>query len=266
MGTILVEVAEGIATVTLNRPEVRNAFDEEAIAALTGAFKTLAKDASLRAVVLRGEGKDFCAGADIRWMRRAAEYASAKNKKDAMRLVGMCRAVDECPVPVIARVQGNCFGGGVGLLAAADVGVAAQDAAFALSECRLGLLPAVVSSFILPKIGPGQARRYFLTAESFGAEDARRIGLVHEVAPEAELDARVEGLLRWILKAGPQAAREAKALVRRLHGKPLEERVRVSVAALARVRAGAECKEGLSAFLERRPASWVTEPAGPGKA
>ncbi|MBI4422836.1 MAG: enoyl-CoA hydratase/isomerase family protein [Elusimicrobia bacterium] len=243
--------------VTLNRPEVRNAFDEDVIAAVTQVFRAAALQKDLRAVVVRGAGKDFCAGADVRWMKRAAGYGPARNKKDALRLAAMCRAIDDCPVPVLAGVQGSCFGGGLGIVAACDVVAAAENAVLSFSECRLGILPAVVSSFVLPKIGPAQARRYFLTAETFGAAAAQRIGLVHEVAPEAELDAKLEGLLAWVLRGGPQAVREAKALIRRAAPLPLERRIPLTVATLARVRSSPEGKEGLSAFLEKRPAAWV---------
>lgn len=249
-----------VLRVTLNRPAVRNAFDEDVIAAVTEVFAAASKQRDLRAIVLRGAGRDFCAGADVRWMRRAADYPPARNKKDALRLVAMCRAIDSFPAPVLAGVQGSCFGGGLGIVAACDVVVAAETAVMSFSECRLGIVPAVVSSFVLPKIGAAQSRRYFLTAETFGPHDARRIGLVHEIAPEAELDAKIEGLLGWVLKAGPNAAREAKRLIRRVAPLPLEKRIPVTLSTLARVRASAEGKEGLSAFLERRPASWIAKP------
>ncbi|MBI4349485.1 MAG: enoyl-CoA hydratase/isomerase family protein [Elusimicrobia bacterium] len=246
-----------VLRVTLNRPEVRNAFDEDVIAAATQVFRAAAKTAGLRAIVLKGAGKDFCAGADVRWMRRAAGYTPARNKQDALRLVEMCRAIDSAPMPVLAGVQGSCFGGGLGVIAACDIVVAAEDSVMSFSECRLGIVPAVVSSFVLPKIGASQARRYFLTAETFGAHDARRIGLAHEVAPAAELDAKLDGLVAWILRAGPNAVREAKALIRRVAPLPLEKRIAVTIETLARVRASDEGKAGLSAFLEKRPAPWL---------
>lgn len=246
-----------VLNVTLNRPEVRNAFDEDLIAAVTQVFAAAAKQKDLRAVVLRGAGKDFCAGADVRWMRRAAGYPPARNKQDAMRLVEMCRAIDFCPAPVLAGVQGSCFGGGLGIVAACDIVVAAETAAMAFSECRLGIVPAVVSSFVLPKIGESHARRYFLTAETFGAQAARAMGLVHEVAPDAELDARLQGLLGWLLRASPNAVREAKVLIRRTARLPLEKRIPITIETLARVRSSPEGREGLTAFLEKRPPSWT---------
>lgn len=250
-----------VLRVTLNRPEVRNAFDEDVIAAVTQVFGAAAKTAGLRAIVLTGAGRDFCAGADVRWMRRAAGYTPARNRRDATRLAEMCRAIDSAPMPVLAGVQGSCFGGGLGVVAACDIVAAADDAVMSFSECRLGIVPAVVSSFVLPKIGASQARRYFLTAETFGARDAQRIGLVHEVAPAAEIGARLDGLLSWILRAGPNAVREAKALVRRVAPLPLEKRIGVTIETLARVRASAEGKEGLTAFLEKRPAAWIPQKA-----
>lgn len=246
-----------VLNVTLNRPDVRNAFDEDLIAAVTEVFAAAAKQPDVRAVVLRGAGKDFCAGADVRWMRRAAGYTPAKNRQDAMRLVGMCRAIDSFPGPVLAGVQGSCFGGGLGIVAACDVVVAAENAVMSFSECRLGIVPAVVSSFVLPKIGEAQARRYFLTAETFDGRAAQRIGLVHEVAPEAELEPRLQGLVAWILKAGPNAVREAKGLIRKTAGLPLGKRIPITIETLARVRSSPEGREGLTAFLEKRPAAWV---------
>jgi len=255
--SILFEKKAGVARVTLNRPEVRNAFDEAAIAAVTDCFLSLAKDKGIRATVIRGKGPDFCAGADIGWMRRAADYKPAESKKDSGRLVGMYRAIDACPVPVIVGVHGGCFGGGLGIVASSDIAVAASGARLAFSECRLGIVPAIISSFVLPKIGSGQARRYYLTAEAFGAEAALRMGLVHEVAPESELDARIEMIVQSILKAGPLAVREAKAMIRKASAMPFEKRVRYTVETLARIRATAEAKEGLSAFLEKRPPAWA---------
>jgi len=246
-----------VLRLTLNRPEIHNAFDEEMIAEVTAAFAAAAKDAALRAVVVRGAGKHFCAGADIQWMRRAGGFTQAKNVQDAARLNAMYRAVDECPIPVIARVHGACYGGGLGIVAAADVAVGSPDVKMSFSECRLGILPAVISSFAMPKIGIANARRYFLTAEVFGAETARQIGLLSEVRPEAELDAAVEEILQSILKCGPNAVREAKDLIRKTAAMPREKHFAYTPKTLARVRATAEAKEGLSAFLEKRAADWA---------
>jgi methylglutaconyl-CoA hydratase len=230
--------------VTLARPERRNAFDAELIAEVTEAF---ADAGDARAVVLAGEGASFCAGADIEWQRSAIDLSFDENVADAMRLYRMCEAVDHCPAPVIARVHGFALGGGSGLVACADVAIAAPDATFGFSEVKLGIIPAVISPFVLPKIG-AHARRYFLTGERFDAETALRIGLVEEVA--TELDAAVDRVLGEMLTSGPQAVREAKQLIHeRPHG---EETAQIA----ARLRAGEEGQEGLRAFLERRPPSW----------
>ena len=228
--------------VTLARSERRNAFDAALIADLTEAF-TQVGDA--RAVVVSGEGPSFCAGADVEWQRSSIDLTYDENVEDAMRLYEMCEAIDTCPAPVLARVHGYALGGGSGLTACADIAVAAPDAVFGFSEVRLGIIPAVISPFVLPKIG-AYARRYFLTGERFDAETALRIGLVHEVAEDP--DAVIDGLLGAILAGGPEAIRAAKLLVRQ---RPLG-------AATARIAAGRrtsdEGQEGLRAFLERRPA------------
>lgn len=241
-----------IQRVTLNRPEVRNAFDDEVIAALTEAFAGLPP--GTRAVVLAAEGDAFCAGGDLQWMRKAAGYSEAENVADALRLAGLFQAIVESPALVIARVNGAAFGGGCGLVAAADVAVAAENAKFAFSEVKLGLVPATISPFVLPKIGASHARALFATGEVFGAEHALRIGLVHEVAPLESLDAGVERKLKAVLAAGPAAVAAAKRLARE-PAKGLEEAARL----LASVRAGDEAREGIDAFLNKRKASYVVE-------
>jgi methylglutaconyl-CoA hydratase len=233
-----------VLRVTLARPERRNAFDAELIADLTEAFNDVA---DARAVVLAGEGPSFCAGADIDWQRSAIDLTFDENVEDAMRLYRMCETIDRCPAPVVARVHGFALGGGSGLVACSDVAVAAPDATFGFSEVKLGIIPAVISPFVLPKLG-AHARRYFLTGERFDAETALRIGLVEEVA--ADLDGAVDRLVDDLLTSGPEAVREAKKLIReRPHG---EETARIA----ARLRAGDEGQEGLRAFLERRAPSW----------
>ena len=230
--------------VTLARPEHRNAFDAALIAELTGAFSDVG---DARAVVLAGEGESFCAGADIEWQRSAIELSFDENVEDAMRLYRMCEAIDGCAAPVVARVQGHALGGGSGLVACADVAIAAPDAVFGFSEVKLGIIPAVISPFVLPKIG-AQARRYFLTGERFDAETALRIGLVHELA--ADLDPAVDRVVGELLASGPLAVREAKRLLRE---RPTGEQ---TAQIAARLRAGDEGQEGLRAFLERRGAGW----------
>ncbi len=245
-----------VAEVSLNRPERRNALSDETLRQIAQAFRDLALEPRLRAVILKGEGRDFCAGADIEWMRRAGKLSGKAAEDDARLLAAACLAVDECPVPVIARAQGNIYGGGLGLLAAADVAVGAQDAKFCFSECRLGILPAVVSSFVLPKIG-AQARRYYLTAEPFGPQEAFHMGLVHEISPENAMDDKIRQIAKGVLSCGPTAVREAKALIRAFPGKNPRERIDDSLKSLLRARSSAEGQEGLAAFLEKRKASWI---------
>jgi methylglutaconyl-CoA hydratase len=231
-----------VLRVTLARPERRNAFDAALIADLTEAFEGIG---DARVVVLAGEGKSFCAGADVEWQRSAIDLSFAENVEDALRLYRMCETIDRCPAPVVIRVHGYALGGGSGLVACGDVAIAAPDAVFGFSEVKLGIIPAVISPFVLPKIG-AHARRYFLTGERFGADTALRIGLVEEIA--ADLDAAVDRIVTELSTAGPEAVREAKRLVRE---RPAgEETAQIA----ARLRAGEEGQEGLRAFLEGRSA------------
>ena len=240
MGGLRVERDGGVLRVTLARPERRNAFDAALIADLTAAFADIG---DARAVVLAGEGETFCAGADIDWQRSAIDLTFEENVEDALRLYKMCEAIDRCPAPVVARVQGYALGGGSGLAACADVAVAATDATFGFTEVKLGIVPAVISPFVLPKIGQ-HARRYFLTGERFNAQTALRIGLVHEVTEE--LDTTVQGIVDELLSSGPNAVREAKQLIRE---RP-EGYETANIA--ARMRTSEEGQERLRAFLERR--------------
>ena len=246
MSGLRVETDGPILRVTLAKPERRNAFDAELIAELREAFSDVG---DTRIVLLSGEGESFCAGADIEWQRSAIDLSFDENADDAMRLFAMMKAIDDCPAPVVARIQGYALGGGSGLAAAVDIGIAAEDAVFGFSEVKLGIIPAVISPFVLPKIGDGAARRYFLTGERFDAQTALRIGLVHEVA--ADLDGAVERVLGELLTSGPQAVREAKRLIRmRPQG---EDTAQLA----ARLRASEEGQDGLRAFLERRKPSWI---------
>jgi enoyl-CoA hydratase/carnithine racemase len=244
MAGLRIEREGQLLRVTLARPERRNAFDAALIAELTGAFADVG---DARAVVLAGEGESFCAGADIEWQRSAIELSFDENVEDAMRLYRMCEAIDGCAAPVVARVQGHALGGGSGLVACADVAIAAPDAVFGFSEVKLGIIPAVISPFVLPKIG-AHARRYFLTGERFGSETALRVGLVHELA--ADLDVAVDRVVDELLTSGPLAVREAKRLIRE---RPTGEQ---TAQIAARLRTGDEGQEGLRAFLERRGAGW----------
>ena len=247
------------ARVRLHRPEVRNAFDAELIVALRTAFDDLATEPadSLRGVVLEGAGPAFCAGADVEWMRAAIGLSVEDNERDARAMQAMFAAIDGCPVPVIARVQGAALGGGMGLCAVSDIVVATADATFGFTEVKLGILPAVISTFVLPKIGESHARALFLTGQRFDASRAARIGLVHEVVDdEAALDERIAALLGELAGAGPTAARAAKALLREI--RTLEPHGARAHAAreIARQRTSVEGQEGLAAFLEKRPPRW----------
>ena len=249
----------GIAHITLDRPEVHNAFDETLIGELRDAFLDVATNAHVRAVVLQGNGPSLCAGADIGWMKRAAEWSEAHNRADALRLSDMLAAIDGCPKPVIAIAHGNCLGGGVGLLACADMVVAVHGAKFGLSEVRLGLTPATISPFVLRAIGPRAARRWFLTAERFGPEEALVMGLATAIADcDASARAQVEAWLAPLLAGAPGAIADAKALIHDFANVTITDEVRSETATrIARRRASAEGKEGLSAFLHKRKADWV---------
>lgn len=239
-----------VLRVVLNRPEVRNAFNDELIAALSDAFLNL--PTGVRCVVLSGEGKAFSAGGDLEWMRRAAAYTQEQNAQDALKLARLFQAIVTCPAVVIAKVHGAAFGGGCGLVAASDVAVCEAETKFAFSEVRLGLLPATISSFVIPKIGAGHARALFSTGEAFGAERALRIGLVHEVAGAESLEGTVEAKVQAVLVSGPDACAKAKRIA-------AEPPLAIEAAAmlLAEARASDEGREGVAAFLEKRPARWA---------
>jgi len=234
-----------VLRVTLAKPERRNAFDAELIRELHDAFSDVG---DARAVVLAGDGPSFCAGADVEWQRSAIDLSYEENVEDALRLYRMLQTIDTCPAPVVGRIQGFALGGGSGVAACLDVAIAAEDATFGFSEVKLGIIPAVISPFVLPRIGAA-ARRYFLTGERFDAQTALRIGLVSEIA--ADLDGAVAAVVEQLLTSGPEATREAKKLVRGPPGG--EEAARIA----ARLRSGAEGQEGLRAFLEHGPASWL---------
>lgn len=250
--------SRGVARVTLNRPEVKNAFNEALIAEITAAMTALSKDESARIVVLQGAGDAFSAGADLSWMKRASEFSAEENKADARRLAAMLNSIYTCEKPVVALIQGACMGGGTGLAAACDIVIAAEDAFFALSEVRLGIIPAVISPFVLHAIGARQARRFFLTGERFDAMKAKEIGLAHMVCLRAQMEGTLDGVVKNLLACGPAAQKEAKALIRIVSGRPVDEAVMDDTARIiARVRSTAEGKEGVAAFLEKRKANWI---------
>jgi methylglutaconyl-CoA hydratase len=248
----------GVATVTLNRPELHNAFDDRMIAELTGVLTKLGADSAVRIVVLAANGKSFSAGADLGWMKRMATYSEAENLKDARALGALMRTLDAMPKPTLALVQGPAYGGGVGLVACCDIAIAADTASFSLSEARLGLIPAVISPYVVRAIGARACRRYFLTAERFDVAEAHRLGLVHLVAPVAGLAETGEKMLRTLLDAGPAAQMECKSLIARVSDQPVDETMVDDTAQrIARLRASPEGKEGVAAFLGKRKAAWV---------
>jgi methylglutaconyl-CoA hydratase len=248
-----------VARVVLARPAVRNAFDDRVIAELTRAFGELGADPSIRVVVLSGEGPSFCAGADVAWMRKAGGYSFAENEADAQKMARMLRAIDACPKPVVALAHGAAIGGGVGLLAAADIAIAAEGTVFSLAEVRLGILPSVISPYVLRAIGPRSARDLFLTGDRFDAREALRIGLVHQVVAAADLEEAGRRKVASLLASGPEAVGVAKKLIEQVAGKNPDEAMALTAATIAERRASAEAKEGLTAFLEKRKPSWARE-------
>ena len=259
--TILTEIDHGVGIITLNRAERHNAFDDVLIQELSTALVQMDTDSDVRVVVISSTGKSFCAGADLNWMKRAADYNAEETQRDALGLAGMLRMLNEMKKPTVARVQGPAYGGGVGLVAACDISIAAFDAQFALTEVRLGIIPAVISPYVIASIGERKARRYMLTAERFSAAEAYRIGLVHEIVPgEAELDEAVGEIVDALLANGPRALGECKALIKAVANRPISQEVVIDTAQrIARVRASDEGREGMAAFLEKRKPSWVSK-------
>ena len=256
--TLLISRDGPVARVFLNRPDVRNAFNDGVIAELTAAFTGFAADDTLRAVVLGGHGKAFCAGADLSWMRAMADYTWEQNRADAQGLADMLHAIWACPVPVVGRVHGDCYAGGVGLAAVCDILVAAEGVNFCLSEAKLGLLPATIGPYVVKALGEQASRRYFTTAERFDAARAHALGFVHEVVPAEALDAKVDELVAALVANGPAAVRACKSLVQDVAGRAIDAGLRAETARrIADIRASAEGKEGVQAFLNKRKPSWL---------
>jgi methylglutaconyl-CoA hydratase len=256
--TLLVEETGGILSVTLDRPDVHNAFNDELIAEAIELFEGLAANRSLRAVVLRGTGANFCAGADLNWMSRMVSYSRDENVRDSSLLAKMYALIDECPLPVVGRIQGAAIGGGVGLVSVCDVAIAMRDAKFGLSEVKLGILPAVISPYVIAKIGQSHARALFLTGERFDAERALRIGLVHRLVDDTQaLDAAVEQTLRELRSSGPEAVRECKKLIAHVAASELAEVIPYTIEAIATRRTSEEGQQGMQAFLAKQKAPWV---------
>ena len=261
MDTLQIERHGAVARVWLNRPDVRNAFNEHVIAELGAAFAALGADTSLRAIVLGGRGKAFCAGADLGWMRAMADFDWERNRADAQALANMLWLVYNCPVPVVGRIQGDCYAGGVGLAAVCDVLVAADGVNFCLSEARLGLLPATISPYVIKALGEQASRRYFVTAERFDAARAAALGFVHEVCAHDALDATVDGIVAALVANGPMALRACKALVQDMASQPITVALREETARrIADIRASDEGREGVQSFLTKRKPAWLENP------
>ena len=256
--SVTLTVNAGVATVTLSQPEIRNAFSDEVIADITAAFETVAQAPEVRAVVLAAEGPAFCAGANLNWMRRMADYSREENVVDAGKLAHMLHTIYTCPRPTIARVQGDVYAGGMGLVAACDMAVAVDSAHFCLSEVKIGLIPATIAPYVLRAMGPRAGHRYFLTAERFDAAEALRIGFVHQVVEADALDHAVDGLLKHLLQAGPAALTACKRLVIATAARAISAAlVQHTGEAIADIRASAEGKEGVQAFLGKRKPVWL---------
>ena len=250
-----------VAEVWLNRPDVRNAFNEQVITELGAAFATLGADPQLRAIVLGGRGKAFCAGADLGWMREMAGYSWERNRSDAQALAEMLWTIYRCPVPVVGRIHGDCYAGGVGLAAVCDVVIAAEGVNFCLSEAKLGLLPATISPYVIRALGEQASRRYFVTAERFSATQAATMGFVHEVCAAEALDAKVDEIVGALVANGPMALRACKTLVQDMAGQPISAALRDETARrIADIRASDEGREGVQSFLNKRAPAWLDVP------
>jgi methylglutaconyl-CoA hydratase len=258
MVTLDIQRKGAVARVFLNRPDVRNAFNDGVIAELTAAFRELGQDASLRAIVLGGHGKAFCAGADLSWMKAMAGYSWEQNRDDAQALADMLWAIYSCPLPVVGRLHGDCYAGGVGLASVCDVLVAAEGVHFCLSEAKLGLLPATIGPYVIKAMGEQAARRWFVTAERFSATRAAAFGFVHEVVDADQLDARVDEIVAALVANGPQAVKACKRLVQDLASRPIDDALRADTARrIADIRASDEGREGVRSFLEKRSPAWL---------
>lgn len=255
--TLQTTLSQGVAVIWLNRPDVRNAMSIELISELTDAVSAAADDAEVRAIVLAGHGKAFCAGADLNWMKQASTYGPAENEADSIKLANLLRCIAEAPKPTVARVQGPAFAGGLGLVTACDIAVASYEAKFCLTEVRIGLIPAMISPYVIRAMGQRAASRYFLTAEVFDAAEAYRLGVVQEIVPAEELDAAVNGMLGNLLVAGPRAMAETKRLIRDVSGRPVDDALaRDTAQRIAQARASDEGREGIASFLEKRKPRW----------
>jgi methylglutaconyl-CoA hydratase len=256
--TLTLDHAADILHVRLSRPEVRNAFNGAVVSELARVFTQVNLANDVRVVVLQGDGKSFSAGADLSWMKEQGELPPERNAAEAAAMAGMFLAIARCEKPVVARIHGHALGGGCGLAAASDIAIASSETVFGLTEVKLGIVPAVISPFVMQKIGPGRARALFLTGERFDAKEAERIGLIHKAVEQDQLDAEVARVVGELRTAGPAAVASAKRLIQTLGGRPLEECVPLAARWIAELRATPEAREGMSAFLDKRKASWVS--------
>ena len=255
---LLQHTDHAVHTITLNRPEIRNAFNDVLIGEIRDAFEAVSRRTDVRCVVLAAHGPAFCAGGDLNWMRRMADYTREQNLADAGGLAAMLRAIDQCPHPTVARLQGDVFAGGLGLVSACDMAVCVDSATFCLSEVKIGLIPATISPYVIRAIGTRASQRYFLTAERFSAAEAHRIGLVHESVPAEQLDATVQALVQALCANSPMAVRDAKRLVDTVAGRDINDAlIATTVAGIADSRASADGKEGVQAFLDKRKPAWL---------
>jgi methylglutaconyl-CoA hydratase len=242
--------------ITLNRPDLHNAFNETLIAELSECFKSLGQDETVQLIILTGEGKSFCAGADINWMKSMVAYSREENLKDSQNLADMFKIINECPKPVIGRINGSAFGGGVGLVAVCDIAVAVDSAKFSFSEVKLGIIPAVVSPYVLKKIGPGHARQLFITGERFDSQTAQNIGLIHRTAKLEDIDEKIDETVKMLSANGPRAMHEVKLLISNWYDLNEESYRKYTVEKIAELRTAPEGHEGLEAFLAKRKPSW----------
>lgn len=258
--SVVMEVDDGVGIVTLNRPQQHNAVDDVLVGELTVALEGMSADPGVRVVVISSTGESFCAGADVKWMRRAAAYSEQENVRDAKTMANLFNTLNQLPKPTLARVQGPAYGGGVGLVACCDIAIATFDAQFAFSEVRLGIIPAVIAPYVIAAIGERRARRYMLSGERFSASEAYRIGLLHEIVPsDEELDNAIGEIIDDLLAGSPQAHDQCKSLIRAVSGKQVTDQlIEETARRIARARAGEEGREGIAAFLENRRPWWST--------
>ena len=255
-GTILTEHKEGTLTITLNRPEVHNAFTDQLITDLISCFTTLQTDTSVHTVVLTGAGKSFCAGADLNWMKQMKHYTKEQNIEDSRKILNLYQTIAACPKPVIGKINGPAFGGGVGLVAVCDLVVTVPDAKFGFTEVKLGLIPAVISSFVAQRLTPAAMRRFFMTGERFDATTAHTIGLVDAIAPAESIDQTIQAWTTQLRSSGPKAISEVKALITAMHNLDPEDYQEFTVEKIASLRVSPEGQEGMGAFLEKRKPAW----------